>query len=117
VLALFHDLKSQAPKNLEDEFSQLTHTKTAMVCKLALIPPDMWLLNERNRQRIEDEKAKKAATMGDRNSVKFSDKNPKDVNIPNQYAKVKSVAKGEEMIEEDTEQSYDFVDEFLEEGT
>jgi hypothetical protein len=35
--------------------------------------------------------------------------------MPNQYVEVKSVAKGEEMIEEDTEQSYDFVDESLEE--
>ena len=36
--------------------------------------------------------------------------------MPNQYAKVKSVAKGEEMIQEDIEKSYDFVDEFLEES-
>lgn len=97
-----------------------------MACKLAQIPPDIWmtlpleakkwLLNERKRQQIEDEKAKKSATIGDRNSVKSSDKDPKDVNMPNQYAKVKSVAKGEEMIQEDTEQSYDYVDEFLDEA-
>ena len=36
--------------------------------------------------------------------------------MPNQFAKVKSLAKGEEMIQEDTEKSYDFVDEFLEEA-
>ena len=36
--------------------------------------------------------------------------------MPNQYAKVKSASKGEEMIQEDTEQSFDFVDEFLEEA-
>ena len=74
------------------------------------------MLNERKRQQIEDEKAKKAAPIGDKSSAKSSDKDPKDVNMPNQYAKVKIVAKGEEMIEEDTEQSYDFVDEFLEEA-
>ena len=47
-----------------------------------------------------NEKTKKAATIGDKSLVQFSAKDPKDVNMPNQYAKVKSVAKGEEMVEE-----------------
>jgi hypothetical protein len=123
VLALFNDSKSQAPNELDDEFSRLTLTKTAMVCKLTQITPDIWvtlpleakkwLLNERKRHQFEDEKAKKAATIGDKNSVKFSDEDPKDVNMPNQYAKVKSIAKGEEIIQEDTEQPYEFLEEVL----
>ena len=69
VLALFNDLKSQASNELDDEFSQLTRTKVAMACKLAQIPPDIWMnlpleakkwmLNERKRQQIEDEKLRK----------------------------------------------------------
>ena len=70
----------------------------------------MCLLNERKHQQVEDEKAKKTVYIGDKNSVKFSDKDPKNVNMPNQYAKAKSVEKGEEMIQEDTKQSYDFVE-------
>ena len=47
-----------------------------------------WLLNERKRQQIEDEKAKKAVTIGDNHSVKFSEISPKDVNMTNQKSKV-----------------------------
>jgi hypothetical protein len=36
--------------------------------------------------------------------------------MPNQYAKVKNVAKGEDVIKENTDQTYAFVDEFLEEA-
>ena len=119
-------MKIQVCNNLDDEFSQLQRTKTAMICTLTQIPPHIWmplpleakkwLLNERKHQQVEDEKAKKADAISDKSLVKFSDKDPKDVNMPNQYAKAKSVAKGEEMIQGDTEQSYDFVDEFLEEA-
>ena len=63
------------------------------------------MLNERKHQQVEDEKAKKADAISDKSLVKFSDKDPKDVNMPNQYAKAKSVEKGEEMIQEDTKQS------------
>jgi hypothetical protein len=44
--------------------------------------------------------------------------NDKDTNnsiMPNQYARVKNVAKGEDVIKENTDQTYAFVDEFLEE--
>jgi hypothetical protein len=37
-------------------------------------------------------------------------------NMPNQYARVKNVAKGEDLIKENTDHTYDFVDEFLEES-
>jgi phosphoserine aminotransferase len=36
--------------------------------------------------------------------------------MPDQYAKVKNVAKVEDVIKENTDQTYDFVDEFLEES-
>jgi hypothetical protein len=45
--------------------------------------------------------------------------NDKETNIshmPNQYARVKNVAKGEDVIKENTDQTYAFVDEFLEEA-
>ena len=74
-------MKSQASNELDDEFSQLPRTKTAMACKLAQIPPDIWmtlpleakkwLVNERKLQQIEDEKTKKAAPIGDKRLVKF----------------------------------------------
>jgi hypothetical protein len=35
--------------------------------------------------------------------------------MPNQYARVKNVVKGEDVIKENTDQTYAFVDEFLEE--
>jgi hypothetical protein len=37
-------------------------------------------------------------------------------NTPNQYARVKNVAKGEDVIKDNTDQTYAFVDEFLQES-
>jgi hypothetical protein len=61
---------------IQDSFSSdiesaaITPTKTAMVCKLAQIPPVIWmtilldakkwLLNERKHQQLEFEKTKKS---------------------------------------------------------
>jgi hypothetical protein len=36
--------------------------------------------------------------------------------MPNQYARVKNIAKGEDVIKDNTDQTYAFVDEFLEEA-
>jgi hypothetical protein len=36
--------------------------------------------------------------------------------LPNQYARVKNVAKGEDVIKDNTDHTYAFVDEFLEEA-
>jgi hypothetical protein len=36
--------------------------------------------------------------------------------MPNQYTRVKNVAKGEDIIKGNTDQTYGFVDEFLEEA-
>jgi hypothetical protein len=45
-----------------------------------------------------------------------NDKDTNNSNMPNQYARVKNVAKGEDVIKENTDQTYAFVDEFLEEA-
>jgi hypothetical protein len=45
-----------------------------------------------------------------------NDKETNNSNMPNQYARVKNVAKGEDVIKENTDQTYAFVDEFLEEA-
>jgi hypothetical protein len=44
-----------------------------------------------------------------------NDKETSNANLPNQDASVKNVAKGEDVIKENTNQTYAFVDEFLEE--
>jgi hypothetical protein len=45
-----------------------------------------------------------------------NDKDTNNSNMPNQYARVKNVAKGEDVIKDNTDQTYAFVDEFLEEA-
>jgi hypothetical protein len=45
-----------------------------------------------------------------------NDKDTNNSNIPNQYARLKNVAKGEDVIKENTDQTYAFVDELLEEA-
>jgi hypothetical protein len=44
------------------------------------------------------------------------DKETRNSNMPNQYARVKNVVKGEDVIKDITDQTYAFVDEFLEEA-
>jgi hypothetical protein len=96
-----------------------------MVCKLAQIPPEIWmtlpieakkwLLNERKRQQQQDDKMKKSLALSKSTAIP-NDKEPNNANMPNEYARVKNVAKGEDVIKENTDQTYDFVDEFLEEA-
>jgi hypothetical protein len=45
-----------------------------------------------------------------------NDKETGNSNMPNQYARVKNATKGEDVIKENTDQTYAFVDEFLEEA-
>jgi hypothetical protein len=45
-----------------------------------------------------------------------NDKETNNTHIPNQYARVKNVAKGEDVIKENTDHIYAFVDGFLEEA-
>jgi hypothetical protein len=96
-----------------------------MVCKLTQIPTEIrmilpleaekWLLNERKRQQQEDDKMKKSLALSKFTAVP-SDKDTNNSNIPNQYVRVKNVAKAEDVIKENTDQTYAFADEFLEES-
>jgi hypothetical protein len=45
-----------------------------------------------------------------------NDKDTNNSNLPNQYARVKNVAKREDVIKDNTDQTCAFVDEFLEES-
>jgi hypothetical protein len=78
-----------------------------MLYKLAQISPEIWMtlpleakkwiLNERKRQQQEDEKMKKSLALSKSTAVP-NDKETNDSNVPNQYAKVKHVLKGEDVM-------------------
>jgi hypothetical protein len=74
-----------------------------------------WLLSERKRQQQEDDKMKKSLALSESSAVPV-DKKTNNSNMPNQYTRVKNEAKGDDSIKENTDQSYAFFDEFLEEG-
>jgi hypothetical protein len=109
----------------DEESTAVPPTKTAMVCKLAQIPPEVWmtlpleakkwLLNEREHQQQEDDNMKKSLALIKSTAVP-NGKDTNNFNMPNQYARVKNVAKGEDEIKDNTDQIYVFVDEFLEEA-
>jgi hypothetical protein len=75
-----------------------------MVCKLAQTPPEIWmtlpleakkwLLNETKRQQQEDDKMNKSLALSKSTAVP-NDKERYNSNMPNQYARVKNVARGE----------------------
>jgi hypothetical protein len=69
-------------------------------------------MNERKRQQQEDDKMKMSLALSKSTAVP-NDKDTNNSNLPNQYARVKNVAKGEDVIKENTDQTYAFVDEFL----
>jgi hypothetical protein len=71
-------------------------------------------MNERKRQQQEDDKMKKSLALSTSTAIP-NDKESNNLNMPNQYARVKNVAKGEDVIKDNTDQTYAFVDEFLEE--
>jgi hypothetical protein len=73
-----------------------------------------WLMNKTKCQHQEDDKMKKSLASRKSTTVP-NDKDTNNSNLPNQYARVKNVAKGKDAIKDNTDQSYDFVDEFLEE--
>jgi hypothetical protein len=125
VLALINEIQIQDSCSSDEESTTVPPTKTAMVCKLAQIPPEIWmtvpleakkwLLNERKRQQQEDEKMKKSLALS-KSTAGSNDKETSNANMPNQYARVKNVAKGEDVIKDNTDQNYAFVDKFLEEA-
>jgi hypothetical protein len=100
----------------DEESVAVPPTKNAMVCKLAQIPPEIWmtlpleakkwLLNERTRQQQEDDKMKKAIRSNKSTAIP-NDKDTNNSNLPNQYARVKNVAKGEDVIKDNTDQRSD----------
>jgi hypothetical protein len=124
-LNTINEIQIQDSCSSDKESVAVPPTKTAMVCKLAQIPPEIgmtlpleakkWLLNERKHQQQEDDKMKKSLAFRKSTAVP-NDKETNNANMPNQYARVKNVAKGEDVIKENTDQTYAFVDEFLEES-
>jgi hypothetical protein len=72
-------------------------------------------LNERKSQQQEDDKMKKSLALSESIAVS-NDKETNNPNMPNQYVRVKNIAKGEDAIKDNTDQTYAFVDEFLEEA-
>jgi hypothetical protein len=128
VLALINEMHIQESSESNEEQDIMTSSKTAMVCKLVQIPPEIWkslsteakkwLLNERKRQQIEDDKLKRSIHLENKEQGKVSDRDGNNPNIPNQYARVKNTSKGEEEILNETvhDQNYTFIDEFLEEA-
>jgi hypothetical protein len=125
VLALINKTQIQDSCSSDEDSVSVPSTKTAMVCKLAQIPPEIWmilplqakrsLLNERKRQQQDDDKMKKSLSLSKSAAVP-NDKVTNNSHMPNQYARVKNVAKGDDLIKENTDQTYAFVDEFLEEA-
>jgi prenyltransferase beta subunit len=124
VLALINEIQIQDSCSSDEESVAVPPTKIAMVCKLAQIPPDIWmilpleakkwLLNETKYQKQEDDKMKKSLALSKYTGVS-NDMDTNNSNLPNQYAAMKNVAKWEDVIKDDTDQIYAFVDEFLEE--
>jgi hypothetical protein len=125
VLALINEIQIQDSCSSDEQSVAVPTTKTEMVCKLAQIPPEIWMtlileakkwiLNERKRQQQDHDKMKKSLPLSKSAAVP-NDKQTNNANMPNQYARVKNVAKGEDVIKENTDQTYAFVDEFLEEA-
>jgi hypothetical protein len=125
VVALINQIQIQDSCSSDEESVTVPLTKAVMVCKLTQIPPEIWmtlpletkkwLLNERKLQQQEDDKIKKSLALS-KSSAVSNDKETSNSNNQNQYAKMKIVAKGEESIKENKDQTYAFVDEFLEES-
>jgi hypothetical protein len=126
-LALINELQLQDSAGSDEEVDISASLKTAMVCKLAQVPPEIWMtlsmeakkwmLYERKRQQQEDDKMKKPSSKKDTIKVPEKDRtNSNNSNMPNQYAKVKNTVKGEEELQDGTGKDYGFIDEFLEEA-
>jgi hypothetical protein len=117
VLALINEIQIQDSCSSDEESVAVPPNKTAMVCKLAQIPPEIWmnlpleakkwLLNEGKRQKQEDDKMNKALALTKSTAVP-NEKDTNNSNMPNQYARVKNVAKEEDVIKENTDQTYAF---------
>jgi hypothetical protein len=79
VLALINEIQIQDSCSSDEELDTVPPTKTAMVCKLAQIPPEIWmtlpleakkwLLNERKNQQHENDKMKKSLALSTTTAV------------------------------------------------
>jgi hypothetical protein len=105
VLALNNQLQVQDSAGSDEEIETSPSSQTALVCKLAQVPPEIWmtlpleakkwLLNERKRQQQEEDKSKKSSDTNGNDAFKMSERNKNNSSkLPNQYAKVKNTAKG-----------------------
>jgi hypothetical protein len=72
-------------------------------------------MNERKRQQQEDKKMMKSLALS-KSITSSNDKETNNSNSPNQYARVKNIAKGEDVIKDNTDQTYAFNEYFLEEA-
>jgi hypothetical protein len=73
VIALINEIQIQDSSSSDEDSNTVTSTKIAMVCKLAQIPPEIWmnlplesnkwLFNERKRQQQVDDKMKKPLAL------------------------------------------------------
>jgi hypothetical protein len=98
ILALINEIQIQDSCSSDDESVSVPPNKTAMVCKLAQISPEIWmslpleakkwLLNERKCQQQEDEKMKKSLVLSKSTAIP-NDKDTSNSNMPNQFARVK----------------------------
>jgi hypothetical protein len=61
-----------------------------------------WLLNERKCQQQKGDKMKKSLALSKSTAVSC-DRETNNSNMPNQYAKVKNVAKGDDVIKYNTD--------------
>jgi hypothetical protein len=109
VLALTNELQVQDSAGSDEEIETSPSSKTALVCKLAQVPPEIWmtlsleakkwLLNERKRQQQEEDKSKKSSDTNENDAFKMSERNKNTSSkLPSQYAKVKNAVKGEEEV-------------------
>jgi hypothetical protein len=102
VLALINEIQIQDSCSSDEESGTVPPTKTAMICKTAQIPLEIWmtlpleskkwLLKERNLQQQELDKMKKTLALSKSTAVP-NDKDTENSNMPNQYTRVKNVAK------------------------
>jgi hypothetical protein len=102
VLKLINEIQIQDSCSSDEKSTTVPPTKTAMVCKLAQILPEIWMtlpleakkwiLNERKSQQQEDDKMKKSLALSKSISV-TNDKETSNSDMPNQYANVKMYRK------------------------
>jgi beta-glucosidase-like glycosyl hydrolase len=114
ILALINQIQIQDSCSSDEESVAVPPNKTAMLCKLAQIPPEIWMTLPLEAKKWDD-KMKKSLSLSKSTAVP-NDKETNNSNMPNQYARVKNVANGEDVIKDNIDQTYGFVDEFLEEA-